>query len=60
MVLSDWLKEIEFTLVQGSLDAEVEEVAYDSRKAVKGAVFVCMKGTKADSHQFCPQAYQAG
>lgn len=60
MVLRDWLKEISYQLLQGSLDTPVFEVIYDSRKACPGAVFVCMKGARVDSHEFCSQVYEEG
>ncbi|MFR5633253.1 MAG: UDP-N-acetylmuramoyl-L-alanyl-D-glutamate--2,6-diaminopimelate ligase [Monoglobales bacterium] len=60
MKIREWLGEISYTLQQGSLDAEVTEVVYDSRKAGPGAVFICMKGTRRDSHDFIPQVTEAG
>ena len=60
MVLRDWLEGLGYELVQGSLDREVTEVVYDSRKVVSGAVFVCMAGTRVDSHGFVPQVLKAG
>ena len=44
MKLKSWLKELPYTLLQGSLETEVDEVVYDSRKAAPGTVFVCMRG----------------
>ena len=40
MKLKSWLKELPYTLLQGSLEMEVDEVVYDSRKAAPGTVFV--------------------
>ncbi len=60
MILRTWLNELDYELVRGSLDAEVTEVVYDSRKAVPGAVFVCMAGTRVDSHCFVPDVLRAG
>ena len=60
MTIKDWLEGLSYKLVQGSLDVEVNEVVYDSRKAAPGAVFVCMKGTKIDSHDFVGQVTDAG
>lgn len=60
MRIKEWLGELEYQLQQGSLDAEVDEVVYDSRKACKGAAFVCIKGTKVDSHAFIPSVLAAG
>ena len=39
MVLRDWLKGLEYECIRGSLDTEVSEVVYDSRKAAPGAVY---------------------
>ena len=60
MKIKDWLNGLSCTLLQGSLDTEVNEVVYDSRKAAPGAVFLCMKGSRTDSHDFIPQALAAG
>jgi len=46
MKLKSWLKELPYTLLQGSLEMEVDEVVYDSRKAAPGTVFVCMRGKR--------------
>lgn len=43
MKLREWLKEMEYELLQGNLDEEVDDVVYDSRKAAAGSVFVCMR-----------------
>ena len=59
MILRTWLNELDYELVRGSLDVEVTEV-YDSRKVVSGAVFVCMAGTRVDSHRFVPDVLRAG
>ena len=60
MKLRDWLNELEYELLQGSLEEEVNEVVYDSRKAAAGAVFVCMRGANVDSHTFIPDVIEKG
>lgn len=60
MKLIEWLSELEYELIQGSLDADVEEVVYDSRKAAPQTVFVCMKGANVDSHTFIPDVLGKG
>lgn len=60
MIIRDWLEGLNYTLLGGSLETKVEEVIYDSRKAANGAVFICMKGTRTDSHDFIPQVLEAG
>lgn len=41
-------------------DAEVTGITCDSRRVKPGWVFVCIKGTSADGHQFAEQAAAAG
>ena len=60
MKLKSWLKELPYTLLQGSLETEVDEVVYDSRKAAPGTVFVCMRGANVDSHTFIPDVVEKG
>lgn len=60
MKLREWLSGLDYELLAGDLDTEVEDVVYDSRKAKENTVFVCMKGTKIDSHDFIPEVAAAG
>jgi len=60
MKVGESLDGMKAALLLGEWDAEVSEVVYDSRKAVKDSVFVCMKGTKADSHDFISQVLEQG
>ena len=60
MKFKEWLKDLTYEVIQGSLDVNAEDVIYDSRKARKGVVFVCMKGTRTDSHDFIPDVVAAG
>lgn len=60
MKLKEWLSELKYELLQGSLDKEVTEVVYDSRKAAENTVFVCMKGANVDSHRFIPEVIKKG
>ena len=58
--LSELLKGMDYQLVKGSLDAEICDVIYDSRKVVPGCVFVCISGTKIDAHDFIPDVVAKG
>lgn len=60
MKIETWLKRLEYELIQGTLDAEADEVIYDSRKARGNSVFVCFKGSTKDSHEFIPDVLKAG
>src|SRR6058998_119032 len=46
--------------VIGSLDREVESIAYDSRRVQNNTLFVAMRGEKSDGHQFIDQAIEQG
>lgn len=59
-MLKDWLGGLLYERIQGSLEVEVNEVVFDSRKAAPGCVFVCMTGTRVDSHTFIPQVLKSG
>jgi len=60
MKIADWLGRLSYRLLQGSTDCVVDEVIYDSRKARENSVFVCIKGSVRDSHDFIPDVLAAG
>ena len=60
MKLSALVQKMEYELLQGSLDVEISDVIYDSRKAIENCVFVCIKGTERDSHIYIPDVVKKG
>ncbi len=60
MKLRDLLSSIEYTLVQGSVDIEVSDVIYDSRKVIEDSSFVCIKGYATDGHKYAADAVEKG
>ena len=58
--LRELLENIEYQCVRGSLDAEVTEVVYDSRKVSPGSLFICIQGANVDGHDFAAQVAEAG
>ena len=46
--------------VIGSLDGEIAGIEIDSRKVVKGGLFVAMRGTQTDGHAYIAAAEEAG
>ena len=44
----------------GTLDREVESIAYDSRRVQRNGLFVAIRGEKSDGHQFLEQAIEKG
>ena len=60
MLLSDLVKGLEIVSSKGSLDVEIKDIAYDSRKAKTGTLFICIEGRTADGHNFIPNALENG
>jgi UDP-N-acetylmuramoyl-L-alanyl-D-glutamate--2,6-diaminopimelate ligase len=58
--LSDILNGVPFTELQGSADVEISAVVFDSRKVVPGCLFVAVKGTVVDGHDYIEQAVKDG
>ena len=46
--------------VIGPLDREVEGIFYDSRRVQKNGMYVALRGTKVDGHQFTDRAIEKG
>ena len=60
MKLSKICEEIVYTLLQGSLETEVRDIIYDSRKIAPETMFVCMVGAVTDGHKYIPDAIDKG
>ena len=60
MKLSALTQGVACTLVQGSLDTDITDIVYDSRKAAPGVLFVCIVGTQRDSHDFAADCAAKG
>lgn len=58
--LSDILEKVEIKELIGGTSREVTEIVFDSRKAIADKVFVAMKGTQVDGHQFITSVFDAG
>jgi UDP-N-acetylmuramoyl-L-alanyl-D-glutamate--2,6-diaminopimelate ligase len=54
------LQGLDYKLVKGPNDADVQGLCYDSRKAEEGFLFICIPGLKTDGHQFASQAVANG
>lgn len=60
MLLKQLLKNLDYTLVQGSLNTEVSNIYYDSRKVTADGLFVCIVGTQRDSHDYAADVAARG
>lgn len=60
MELKKLLTDVEYHVLQGTLEKEVADIAYDSRRVVKNGMFVAIEGTVVDGHRFIDGAVEAG
>ncbi|MEO9964852.1 MAG: UDP-N-acetylmuramoyl-L-alanyl-D-glutamate--2,6-diaminopimelate ligase [Reichenbachiella sp.] len=60
MLLKDILYKVNLTSVAGDMSLEISGVQFDSRKIRKGNLFVAVKGTQVDGHQYIEQAIKKG
>lgn len=58
--LSDILQGLKYRCDTDISDISVSEVVYNSKKAVEGALFVCLRGARSDGHAFARDAYERG
>jgi UDP-N-acetylmuramoyl-L-alanyl-D-glutamate--2,6-diaminopimelate ligase len=58
--LSEILKGIPATELQGADDMQISAIVFDSRKVVPGCLFVAVKGTVVDGHEYIEQAIKDG
>ena len=54
------VEKLDYELLQGSLEGEISELVYDTRKVTKDAMFVCIVGTAFDSHEKAAEVAAAG
>ena len=53
-------REIGILAFNGSMDADLSDPQYDSRKVTRGSTFVAIKGFAQDGHSFLKQAIERG
>lgn len=58
--LNSLLENINFKLLNGSLEQNANDLVFDSRKAVVNSVFFAIVGFTNNGHQFVHQAYNQG
>lgn len=60
MKLQELLKNTKPLAMVGDVDVNITGVDIDSRKVKPGHLFIAMKGTQVDGHQFIPKAIELG
>ncbi|WP_396148563.1 UDP-N-acetylmuramoyl-L-alanyl-D-glutamate--2,6-diaminopimelate ligase [Flavobacterium sp.] len=58
--LKDILYKVAIESVHGSTDLTIEKIEFDSRKVSNNDIFVAIKGTLSDGHQFIDKAVSLG
>jgi UDP-N-acetylmuramoyl-L-alanyl-D-glutamate--2,6-diaminopimelate ligase len=59
-ILQDILYKVHLLEVVGATDIAVSSIAIDSRKVIKGTVFVAIKGVAQDGHNYIVKAIELG
>ena len=59
-MLARLLERIEYKVIQGTTELQINKLCYDSRKVEKGDVFVCIKGAGFDAHDFAAEVAEKG
>ena len=60
MILSDILNGVDVLDILGNKEIEISETVFDSRKAVKNSLYIAIKGTLVDGHQYISSAIEKG
>ncbi len=60
MKLYHLLERIYYTVINGSVDLNIEAIEHNSKEVIKGTVFVCIKGNRVDGHDYINQAIERG
>lgn len=60
MTLRSLLRDVKVVDIQGNIDLEIGQIRFDSRLVKAGDVFVAIKGSQADGHQFIDKAVEKG
>jgi UDP-N-acetylmuramoyl-L-alanyl-D-glutamate--2,6-diaminopimelate ligase len=58
--ISDLIRNIEVVSVMGEENPVIDRIEFDSRKVEPGTLFVAVKGTKSDGHDFIGRAVESG
>lgn len=54
------LAKVDYECIRGTLDKEVSDIIYDSRKVAADSMFICISGAVVDGHKFAADAVAAG
>lgn len=60
MKLNKVLEKIEYSIIKGNIEIEINNIYYDSRKVEKDSLFICLSGATFDGHNYIDSAIQKG
>ena len=60
MKLLELLNGVDYKVLQGSDEKEINKIQYDSRKIAENDLFVCLSGFEVDGHDYAVNAINAG
>ena len=60
MTLKKLLCGISYMVIKGDKDLEISNITYDSEDVQAGDLFICVKGTKFDGHNYIDEAIKKG
>lgn len=60
MYLKELLSNVEYCVLNGNEDINIENIQYDSRKIKSGDLFFAVQGYSTDGHKFIPAALKNG
>lgn len=59
-MLKDLLEQIDYEVLQGQLDLDIQDICYHSQKIKAQSLFVCMEGSQFDGHDYIDEAIIKG
>ena len=59
-LLKDLTYGVNILELKGSTNIAIDHVAFDSRKVLKFSLFIAIRGTQVDGHQYIQKAVQSG
>ncbi len=60
MILRQILDKVKILEIVGKLETEISEIIFDSRKVIENSLYIAIKGTLVDGHQYIPSAIEKG
>ena len=60
MKLRNVLKGVEFELISGNFDVNIDDIAYNSNNVINNSMFVALTGFMVDGHKYIDDAVNKG